>query len=414
MESYENSAADLNQEGGPQEAADQPQRFKTLGAHLAALRKSLGVTQQKLAERSALTRFPFDRTFVAHVESGNASPSTARFLSYLSLLHADPNSVLKLVDIAIDHGSVPLGLGYREYLEHARKCHDEFNDDEALSWLLVGLRQAEEKGEKVNAAKLKIGAAIVLRSQKSLLFARRMAEEAVNCPEIDDGDRTRAAIMAGQICANCGEHHVAQAYQLLAEALDPKTDDLLSVYVTQNRGGLAVKAGKHAEAATYLRKAVSGFERLKERSREARNRASLARVCWLIGQRSEAESEMKLALATIRRWPSRQHTLGTLIDAGWLAMERKEYKEARKLLLESELLAKDCDPETLLVVARAHLLDLALRTQDAPLKHFMKTFVVRKLPSAQLLADDRRYAEQVLAQLSKEPSPKRARRPKVE
>ncbi len=42
---------------------------------------------------------PFSGPASGTMKFGFAPPSTARFLSYLSLLHADPNTVLKLVDV---------------------------------------------------------------------------------------------------------------------------------------------------------------------------------------------------------------------------------------------------------------------------------------------------------------------------
>lgn len=404
MSSQDNDLADLTQEAEPHPIVEQPQRFKTLGSHLAALRKSMGATQQELAERSALTRFPFDRTFVAHVESGNAPPSTARFLSYLSLLHADPNTVLKLVDVAIEHESVPKGLEYLEYLLHAKRCHVEGKWDEALSWLLVGLERAKEAGEKAWAAKLKIGASIVLRSQGAMLIGRRLAEEAVNCPEIDNSDRTRAAIMLSQISRCCEEFHGSNAYLLLAESLDPKDNELLSTQLAHARAALAITLQQHEAAIGYLEVTLAGYEKVAHRPEEAMIRAMLAREYRLTGKRAAAEREMHLALVTIRRWPSRRHTIWVLIYAGWLAMERNQFVEARKLLLEAELRAKDVDPDNLLVVARSYLLDLALRNRDAPLRHFMRSFLVRKAKVAALDPDDRRYLNNVLDRLAKEAS----------
>jgi tetratricopeptide (TPR) repeat protein len=372
----------------------------------------MGATQQELAERSALTRFPFDRTFVAHVESGNAPPSTARFLSYLSLLHADPNTVLKLVDVAIEHESVPMGLEYLEYLHHAKRCHVEGKWDEAINWLFVGLRRAEEGGDKVWAAKLKIGASIVLRSQRAILLARRMAEEALNCLEIDDGDRVRAAIMVSQTCRYAEDYQGALAYLLLAASIKPAGDELLSTQLAQTRAGLALTLNQHAEAATYYEICVSGYERLGIRNEEANARSILSKVYWTIGKRSQAINEMKLALATIRRWPDRRYTVWVLAYAGWLAMERKQFIEARKLLLEAELRAKDLAPPCTLVVIRTYLLDLALRTGDAPLRHFMKAFLLRKARDANLDPEDRGYVDEVLRRLESETSDVGQRKPK--
>jgi hypothetical protein len=77
-------------------------------------------------------------------------------------------------------------------------------------------------------------------------------------------------------------------------------------------------------------------------------------------------------------------------------MEARRFKEARKLLLEAEQRAKDHPRRGTLYMIRALLMDLALRTGEAPLRRFMKTHLQKGAPPGALDPAEVAYVESIV------------------
>lgn len=396
--------SDLSLAGDPEPAAGssspsaraRERRCAALGGCLAAQRRALGLTQQQLAERSDATISPFDRAFVANLELGRGSSSATRFLTYLSLLRVDPDTVINLVDIEGSARGLGSELDGASYQQRADECLVDHRFDDALQWLWGGIANADRGQDRYWSARLRITAAAVLRRLGSLMVARRLGEAALASAALGAADRSEAALEVGRTSILLGEVHLGYAMARLAHEYEPASDPLRVARVHDLLAQAFICLGQSHRAIPALEASVEHHASAEQRPAEALRRALLARVLWDLGGHQPAEEEMQLALATIRRWPGRSQLPRTLSSAGWLAMESRRYKEARKLLLEAEQRAKDHPRHGTLYMIRAQLMDLALRTGEAPLRRFMKAHLQKGAPPGALDPAEIAYVESIV------------------
>jgi transcriptional regulator with XRE-family HTH domain len=113
-----------------------------LGQYFAQLRMSQRLSQEELAQRSTLTKHRFDRTYVARIENGESADSAAKFLVYAAMLHADPRTVLEIINATEQWISYIEDLPIEEYLTRTKQNSDQGNFSVASMYALAGLTKA--------------------------------------------------------------------------------------------------------------------------------------------------------------------------------------------------------------------------------------------------------------------------------
>gem|GEM_PF-4524735 len=188
-------------------------RFRPSVQHIRHLRRSLGVTQQKLAEMSESLPAPISREFVANLETRGLPGTVKKFLSFALLTHADLRLLnsLATADRAIK-GPIP---PYEKLLEKVENLVHSGRPTEALNLCLAGIRQAEAEERVIEQSRLLLTSAILCLEAGSYLLARDYAEEALTTERLSPGESARVYVVIGSALAGLGrfemaKHHLAQ------------------------------------------------------------------------------------------------------------------------------------------------------------------------------------------------------------
>jgi transcriptional regulator with XRE-family HTH domain len=371
--------------------------FRELGEHLAQLRIGLGLSQRELSERSALTRHPFDRTYVAWIELGAAGENTAKFLTYLSLLQADPETVIKLVDVAMEHSPRHEELDHALYLARARQSFESDRCDEGLGWVLAGLNRAEQSGAMEWAGRFCIGASIVLRALGNVQMAQRFAARAFNLMALGPDDRARAAIMLSRTLRLMG--NVIEAQAIVQHALRE-----LALNSAQLRAELLGESINSFEDLSLPQRQLVELQALAAFTSEAKLslleasvHADLALLLALSGRAKDSEQHARLALAISQQQAHKPAAAYVYYAVGRSALLCGRRAEGRQLLFQAEQRAKQVGERRVVLLARVALLELANRTKDSGLRRLLRLPVIRLRREVPVYPADRRYLEEVLA-----------------
>ncbi len=381
---------------------DRERPYRELGSYLAQLRQSCGISQQELAEKSLLTKHPFDRTYIARIENGEAADTAAKFLTYIALLQAKPETVVEIIEVAHRQEGIAEDLPIDEYLARCKSAVASGDYNQAVMWALAGLSRAAEMKDETWRAKFQISAAIVFKDQRSYSIARRFAEDALNNTVIDESLRARAAILAAGACVHANQPFSAKG---LLRAINPasldadlqlKADFLLQLANAEEATGDTSHAIALSAQARTLYEGVGSTENM------ARAEMFISLMNLRVGElelaRQQSESAVQLSRAA-----SQKLILGrSLAIHGRAQTLLNELTAARESLLEAERRATECTNETLLFDVRAYLMDLARRMKDWKLAHVMRRHLLVGKRSLRLPIESIRLGDELLDALSQE------------
>lgn len=355
---------------------DRERPYRELGAYLAQLRQSFGISQQELAEKSLLTKHPFDRTYIARVEGGEAADTAAKFLTYIAILQAKPETVVEIIEVAQRQEGIAEDLPIDEYLSRCKTAEAAGEYNQAVMWALAGLSRATELRDETWRAKFQIAAAIVFKDQRNYAIARRFAEDALNSPRIDVSLRARAAVLVAGACVKSNQSFSARG---LLRAIDPgilDSDLRLKADVLLQSAIVEESLGEMTQAIELCLQARTTYQELASTENLARAGIRLAKLLVRVGElksaRKEIASAVKLAGASAHKV-----ILGiALTTQGRVLSLSEEYQDAKSSLVEAERIAKACSDATLLFETRTYLMDLARRKRDWQLARLMKRHVL--------------------------------------
>jgi transcriptional regulator with XRE-family HTH domain len=352
---------------------DRERPYSELGEFLAELRQSTGLSQHELAEKSLLTKHPFDRTYVARIENGETADTAAKFLTYIALLQAHPETVVEIVESASRYDAVDEDLPLPEYYANAKRESQSGSYGQAVAWVLAGLSKAREVKDPEWEVQLRIAAAIIFKNQNSFSIARRFAEDVLNSESASSEHRVRAAILLAGICIELGQPHSASGMIRTIDGAAIKNDpELLGSYLFES-ACVSAALGDTDAATLEFRRSAELYGLNQNHERLARIKYRLARIALETHDPDGAHLLASESIGIARRGSFEQIVGMALVVLGRASSLRGELVEAREWLLKAESQAKRLGDTLLQLEARAHLMGIAHKTGDGILKrHTLK------------------------------------------
>lgn len=381
--------------------ADRERPYLGLGEFLAKLRESIGLSQHELAEKSLWTKHPFDRTYIARIENGETADTAAKFLTYIALLQAHPETVVELIERSTRDEAIEEDLPLPDYYARAKRACLGGAHAEAAAHALAGLSKAREVKDPEWEIRLQIAASIIFKSQNAFSIARSFAEEVLASESASIENRARAGILLAGISVQLGQVHAARAFM---QAIDPTTIDadqgLYADYLFET-ASVAAALGDLESASCGFRQVAERTNRNGDSQRLARTTYRLARIALERQEFTAAHDLAHEALAIARR-ESTEVLVGLIyLVLGRACTLRGQLNEAREWLLAAEMLAGRLGDGLMQLESRAFLMDLTHRTADRQLFDSMKQQVNQGLRSERVTPTLRKQIDTLLAAVAK-------------
>ena len=319
----------------------------SIGTFLKAMREALGMTQDRLATKTAGTDWPVSRATISAIEKGKHSPTAVAVMTLTTALHVDPMEVLDRLKIAT---AVP--EEYRKwtveqlderFLEafHSGRFREGLAILDTMMARLTGSTSDDPARRKRRMATVEQRRAATLRRLGAIVAAKWSAERAIG---LADGQRdlmaraymvlvethlrlgnlpmaTDSAGLAVELSGGCGAELIGQALiekgrtllvasrfdealRAFAEARDRAAEAGDAVHVitsTGNMGCCLVGMGKHSEAEARFRTAVELAEKERRPDLEARWLVEWGRIAIEKGRIEEASRHGQKALSIAQR-----------------------------------------------------------------------------------------------------------------
>lgn len=381
---------------------DRERPYRELGAYLAQLRQSFGISQQELAEKSLLTKHPFDRTYIARVEGGEAADTAAKFLTYIAILQAKPETVVEIIEIAQRQEGIAEDLPIDEYLSRCKTAEAAGDYNQAVMWALAGLSRATELRDETWRAKFQIAAAIVFKNQHSYSIARRFSEDALNNADVAPSLRARAAILVAGVCVETGQGFSGRGLLRATDVQVLQADPSLEADHTFQAASVEEALGEFALARSLFEQARAAYANLESVTNIARTDNRLAMLFLKLGDLEAANTASASAVKIARQAGHRLILATALAVRGRAQTQVGLLPDARASLTEAERIARACGDELLLFEIRAYLMDLARTTKDRNLGQLMRSLVVSGKKSLRLPDGLRKVADDLLAAFNEE------------
>lgn len=376
---------------------DRERPYVELGDYLAQLRQSIGLSQHELAEKSLLTKHPFDRTYVARIENGETADTAAKFLTYISLLQAHPETVLEIIETSNRYESVAQDLPLPECYERVREAEAQGAYGLAIGYALSGLARAREEKDEEWHGKLSIAAAIVFKNQNAFSIASRFATNVLNGDGVSAELRTRASLLIAGICIETDQPHSGRgALRAIDPALLESEPGLMANYLGVS-ASVAAALGELEVAEDEFTRAAELFEVQGSRHSLALAQYRLSRL--VLGRRDleQASRLAKKAIDTAKTEPYGSLLGYCVLVLGQIQAAAGHLAEARRHLIDCEARARRCDDTLLLLEARASLMDVARREPDTALYRFLRRRVELGLRTQRVSMALRKQIEALLA-----------------
>lgn len=381
---------------------DRERPYRELGSYLSQLRQSSGISQQELAEKSLLTKHPFDRTYIARIENGEAADTAAKFLTYIALLQAKPETVVEIIEVAQRQEGIVEDLPIDEYLSRCKAAEAAGAYNQATMWALAGLSRAAELKDETWRAKLQIAAAIVFKNQQSFSIARRFAEEALNNPLVDEPLRVRAAILVAGVCVQTNQGFSGRGVLHAIDPIELERDPRLRADHTFQSASVEEALGETQRARELFERARVHYSTLSDSTNLARTDNRLAKLLIKLGEVEVAGQFSSGAVRTARAAGHRLLLAAALTTHGRALTLMGNVTEARDSLVEAERMAGQIGDEALLFLARAYLMDLARRMKDRNLVRLMHGHLLSGRKRLRLTDSIRKEVDDMLATPSEE------------
>lgn len=312
---------------------------RELGAYLRRRRESLGLSQLELAERSVGTKHPFDRSYIAHIETGRVTEFQSRFLNLVTLLFITPDEVREVMEggdrLLQNEASCPLP----ELMKKVRAAADAGAYGKALSFALTGIGRAEAEGLAEWLPKFQLCASIVLRVKENWVLAKRFAESAFGAAGVDKVTRFRAADQLSTCCFYLGEMSAAKKYHRMYRATDFEHPFDRALW-WHHEAQLALKRGNGAAAEKAVRAALDLYQEAGEKPGLARATTVLAHAIQAQGRSAEARECAAEAVVAAKASGEVAITLVAMEDYHRLLADAGMVEEAQAVLKEWEQLSQ--------------------------------------------------------------------------
>jgi transcriptional regulator with XRE-family HTH domain len=383
---------------GRKRAGSEKERpYTELGDYLAQLRRSIGLSQHELAEKSLLTKHPFDRTCVARIENGETADTAAKFLTYISLLQAHPETVVEIIETSNRYVEVAEDLPLPECYARVREAEAHGAYGLAIGYALSGLARAREEKDEEWHGRLSIAAAIVFRNQNALSIAQRFATNVLNGEGVSHELRATASLLIAGICVENEQPHSGRgALRSIDRSLLESHPDLLANYLGAS-ASIAAALGESEVAEGEFAEAAELFEAQGNRKELARARYWQSRLALAAGDAGRARRFAESAVDLSRSGPFELLLGYCLLALGQAQAAAGELADARRHLIDSEARASRCDDTLLLLETRAQLMEVARRQPDAALYRFLRRRVEQGLRIQRVSKVLRKQIETLLA-----------------
>jgi transcriptional regulator with XRE-family HTH domain len=356
--------------------------YRALGQYFAQLRVSQGLSQEELAFRSALTKHRFDRTYIARIENGEAADSAAKFLVYAALLHANPETVLEIINATEKWVEFIEDLPIEEYLPRIKSESNQGNYNIAGMYALAGLTKANLQNDATWRVKYQLAAAIVFDNRGQHSVAKSMAEEALNADAATPPMQVRASVILATSAIYLDKLLTARGVLRSVEVDYLSVEPELTAHLLYTKGFVELALQKAEAAESLLRSALELFWQQNNFVEIARSSVKLAELCAQTGRASEAWTLAKQCLTFAKK---AEHV--ALVGWGHLVLGRlhtasRDRGEAKEHLLTAEQNGKWRGEEELLFLARLALMEWSHVFEDKLLIRFMREHVrsgLRKL-----------------------------------
>jgi transcriptional regulator with XRE-family HTH domain len=376
--------------------ADRDRPYLALGQYFAQLRMSQGLSQEELAQRSARTKHRFDRTYVARIENGESADSAAKFLVYAAMLHADPRTVLEIINATEQWISYIEDLPIEEYLTRAKKNTDQGNFSVASMYALAGLTKATLQHDKDWQARYLLTAAIVFHSRNQYGITKTLADDLFNSEAATPDVRARAAVMLANASIHLDRLFTARGALRAIDRVAPAIDPLLRGHLLATDGIVELVHGNGEVAEQSFRQALELFWKQNSFVEIARTSHRLAEIQLARGHVDEAHVLAQQASTFAGRSEHVSMTSWAHLTLGRTHMANGDREVSKEHLLQAERIARRLQDEEALLVMRAYLLEWAQRFEDRALSRIMRDHVQRALRQVRVLPYYRAAALRIL------------------
>jgi transcriptional regulator with XRE-family HTH domain len=370
--------------------------YRALGQYFAQLRVSQGLSQEELAFRSALTKHRFDRTYIARIENGEAADSAAKFLVYAAMLHANPETVLEIINATEKWVEFIEDLPIEEYLPRIKSESNQGNYNIAGMYALAGLTKANLQNDATWRVKYQLSAAIVFNNRGQHSVAKSLAEEVLNAEAASPPMQVRASVILATSSIYLDKLLTARGALRSIEIDHPSIEPELTAHLLYTKGFVELVLQRAEAAEPLLRGALELFWKQNNFAEIARSSAKLAELCAQTGRSSEAWTLAKQCLAFAKK---AEHV--ALVGWGHLALGRlhiasRDRGESKEHLLTAEQNGKWRGDEELLFLARVSLMEWSHVFDDKVLIRFMREHVRTGLKKLRLARHYRALASAAL------------------
>jgi transcriptional regulator with XRE-family HTH domain len=378
--------------------------YRALGQYFAQLRVSQGLSQEELAFRSALTKHRFDRTYIARIENGEAADSAAKFLVYAALLHANPETVLEIINATEKWVEFIEDLPIEEYSTRIRRETNQGNYNIAGMYALAGLTKANLQNDAAWRVKYQLAAAIVFQYKNQYSVAKNFAEEVLNSEPASRAVRARAAIVLASAALHLDKLVTARGVLRAIEDDLGSLDPSVIAHLTFMKGQVELVRGATATAEPLYRGALELYWQQNNFAEIARCSMKLSEVCLELDRPAEAQELAKQSLRFAKQATDTQVAGWAHLVLGRLHLARRERGDAKEHLLTAEQNGKWRADDELVLLARVFLMQWSHLFEDKILLRIMRDHVRAGLKKLHLLRNRRMLAAAILGEISQEGS----------
>jgi transcriptional regulator with XRE-family HTH domain len=378
--------------------------YRALGQYFAQLRVSQGLSQEELAYRSALTKHRFDRTYIARIENGEAADSAAKFLVYAAMLHANPETVLEIINATEKWIEFIEDLPIEEYLPRIKSETNQGNYNIAGMYALAGLTKANLQNDATWRLKYQLAAAIVFQNRNQYSVAKNFPEEVLNSEAASNTVQARAAIILAGAALYLDKLVTARgALRSIEQDLASVDPDVIA-HLTYMRGRVELALGNSHAAEPLMRSALELYWKQNNFTEIARSSMMLSWIFLEHGRTTDADQFANQSLKFARQAEHIQIAGWAHLVLGRLYVASGNRGEAKEHLLTAEQNGKWRADEELVMLARLFLMQWSYVFDDKILLRIMRDHVRAGLKKLHLLRNHRALASEILKQMPQEGS----------